>query len=371
MRLGTAITLADFVWSDSPQFAQTAQHVVDAERLGVDTVWSAEAWGTDGIVPLAYMAALTSRIRLATGILQITARAAPMTAMTAMTLDHVSNGRFVLGLGASGPQVVEGLHGQPYGRPLERLKETVDVIRLALSGEKIEYHGNQIELPLPAEQGTGLGKALRIGQPPRPDIPIHLATLGPKALQFAGAAADGWVGTCFIPETSEYYLEQLRTGAAAAGRPASMFSDGTFEIDAGGPVAFTDDVERPLRGRKKALAFQLSAMGAPTMNFYNDAYSRIGYAEPAAQVRELWLAGKRDEALEAVPDEMALRTSFIGTDDMVRDRIRAYREAGVSSLRLQPMGKTPSEKLDTLEHMLDLVAEVNHETALRADRTVG
>jgi F420-dependent oxidoreductase-like protein len=351
-RLQTAITLADFVWSDSPDFAETAQHVVAAERLGVGTVWSAEAWGTDGIVPLAFIAALTSRIRLATGILQITARAAPMTAMTAMTLDHVSGGRFVLGLGASGPQIVEGLHGQRYDRPLERLRETVDVIRLAFSGEPVEYHGKQIELPLPG----GQGKAIRIGQPPRPGIPIHLATLGPRALQFAGAAAEGWVGTCFVPETSSYYFEQLRIGADAAGRSL----DG-FEIDAGGPVAFTDDVERPLQGRKKALAFQLSAMGSPTMNFYNDAYSRIGFAEPAARVRELWLAGKREQAEAAVPDEMAMRTSFFGTDDMVRDRIRAYRDAGVTSLRLQPMGRTPTDKLDTLGRMLDLVRDVGSE----------
>ncbi len=355
--LRTAITLADFVWSDSPDFTDTAQHVVDAERLGVDTVWSAEAWGTDGIVPLAYLAALTSRIRLATGILQITARAAPMTAMTAMTLDHVSHGRFVLGLGASGPQVVEGLHGQRYDRPLERLRETVDVVRLAFSGERIEYHGNQIELPLPG----GQGKALRIGQPARPSIPIHLATLGPKALHFAGAAADGWVGTCFVPETSAYYLDHLRAGAAGAGRPTSIFDDGTFEIDAGGPVAFTDDVERPLLGRKKALAFQLSAMGSPTMNFYNDAYSRIGYADAAQRVRELYLSGDRDAAVAAVPDELALRTAFIGTDDMVRDRIRAYRDAGVTALRLQPMGRTPAEKLDTLGRMLDLVADVERD----------
>jgi F420-dependent oxidoreductase-like protein len=355
MAMRTAITLADFVWGESPEFSETARHVVDAEALGVDTVWSAEAWGTDGIVPLAYLAALTSRVRLATGILQITARAAPMTAMTAMTLDHVSNGRFVLGLGVSGPQVVEGLHGQPYARPLERLKETVDVIRLAFAGEKIEYHGNQIELP----RSGGLGKALRIGQPPRQDIPIHLATLGPNALQFTGAAADGWVGTCFVPETSGYYFEQLRRGAQAAGRPPTMFDDGSFEIDAGGPVAFTDDIERPLRGRKKALAFQLGAMGAPTMNFYNDAYSRVGFADAARRVLDLWSAGRRDEAAAAVPDEMALRTSFFGTDEMVRDRIRAFRDAGVTSLRLQPMGATPAEKLDTLGRMLDLVRDVN------------
>jgi F420-dependent oxidoreductase-like protein len=348
----TAITLADFVWSDSPDFGQTARHVVDAERLGVDTVWSAEAWGTDGVVPLAYLAALTSRIRLATGILQITGRAATTTAMTAMTLDHVSGGRFVLGLGASGPQVVEGMHGHPYARPLERLKETVDVIRMAFAGERLEYQGNQIRLPLPG----GQGKALRIGQPPRPAIPIHLATLGPNALRYTGAAAEGWVGTCFVPESAAYYIDHLREGAAGAGRSL----DG-FEIDAGGPVAFTDDVERPLNGRRKALAFQLSAMGSPTMNFYNDAYSRIGYADAAARVRGLWLAGKRDEAAQAVPEEMALRTSFMGTDEMVRGRIRAYRDAGVTSLRLEPMGSTPGAKLDTLAHMLDLIREVEAE----------
>jgi F420-dependent oxidoreductase-like protein len=352
--LRTAITLADFVWSDTPDFAQTAQLVVGAERLGVDTVWSAEAWGTDGIVPLAFVAALTSRIRLATGILQITARAAPMTAMTAMTLDHVSNGRFVLGLGASGPQVVEGLHGHPYARPLERLRETVDVVRMAFAGEKIEYRGNQIVLPLPG----GQGKPLRIGQPPRPHIPIHLATLGPNALQYAGAAANGWVGTCFVPESSGYYFEHLRIGADSAGRSLER-----FEVDAGGPVALSDDVEGPLQGRKKALAFQLSAMGSPTTNFYNDAYSRIGYAEPAARVRDLWLAGKRDAAVAAVPDELAFGTSFIGTDEMVKDRIRAYRDSGVTDLRLQPTGRTPTAKLDTLAHMIDLVREVDAEAS--------
>jgi len=353
--LRTAINLADFVWDDSPSFGENTQHVVDAERLGVDTVWSAEAWGTDGIVPLAYLAALTTRIRLATGILQITARAAAMTAMTAMTLDHVSGGRFVLGLGASGPQVVEGLHGHRYDRPLERLRETVEVVRLAIAGEKIEYHGRQIELPL----SGGQGKALRIGQVARPGIPIHLATLGPKALEYTGASADGWVATCFVPETAGYYLEHLRHGAEAAGRSASFLTDGSFEIDAGGPVAFTDDIERPLRARKKALAFQLSAMGSADTNFYNDAYSRIGYAEAAEQVRALYLAGDREAAVDAVPDELALRTSLIGTDDMVRDRIRAYRAAGVTSLRLQPLGRTPTERLDTLAHALALIRETS------------
>jgi len=349
----TAITLNDFIFDSSPGFEEIAEQVVAAEDIGVDTIWSAEAWGTDAVVPLAFMAGRTKRIKLATGIMQITARTPVMTAMTAMTLDVVSGGRFVLGLGASGPQVVEGMHGQRYARPLERLKETVAVIRLALAGDKVEYHGNQIELPLPG----GQGKAIRIGQPPRPQIPIHLATLGPKALEFTGAAADGWVGTCFVPETAGYYLEHLAAGASQAGRSLDAIA-----ITAGGPVAFTDDVERPLRARKKALAFQLSAMGSPTTNFYNDAFSAIGYAEAAKEVRDIWLAGDRAAAVAAVPDELALRTSMIGTDDMVRARIRAYRDAGVTDLRLEPIGRTPAERIDTLARVVDLVRQVGAES---------
>jgi F420-dependent oxidoreductase-like protein len=348
----TSLAVADFIFRESPGFDAIADHVVDAERLGVDTVWSAEAWGTDGVVPLAFLAARTSRVRLAAGVLQISARTPAMTAMTAMTLDYVSDGRFALGLGVSGPQVVEGLHGAAYDRPLERLRETVDVIRLAFAGEKIVYDGKQIQLP----RAGGQGKPLRLGQPPRPAIPLFLATLGPRSLEYTGATADGWVGTAFVPERSQPYLEGLRRGAERAGRSLD-----SIEIDAGGPVAFTDDVGGPLRGRKKALAFQLSAMGSATTNFYNDAFSRCGYAEEAERVRELWLAGKREEAVASVPDELALHTSLFGTDDEVRERIRAYRDAGVTSLRLSPMGRTPVERLDTLGRAVELVREVASE----------
>ncbi len=346
----TAISLNDFVFDASPDFDQVADMVVAAEHIGVDAVWSAEAWGTDAVVPLAFVAARTKRIRLATGIMQITARSISMTAMTAMTLDHVSGGRFVLGLGASGPRVVEGLHGQRYDRPLERLRETVEAVRMALAGDKIDYAGRQVVLPLPG----GQGKALRIGQPARPNIPIHLATLGPKALHYTGAVADGWVATCYVPEAAGYYFDHLRAGAAEAGRTLER-----FEVTAGGPVAFTDDLARPLRRRKKALAFQLSAMGSPTTNFYNDAFSRLGFADNANEVRNLWLAGRRDDAVVAVSDELALGTSLFGTDDMVRQRIRAYRDSGVTSLRLEPMGATATERLDTLARVVDLVRQVD------------
>ncbi len=351
----TAISLNDFIFDSSAGFGAVADQVVEAERLGVDTVWSAEAWGTDAVVPLAFLAGRTNRIRLAAGILQISARTPAMTAMTAMTLDQVSDGRFVLGLGASGPQVVEGMHGAPYARPLERLRETVEVIRLALAGDKLAYQGKQIVLPRPG----GEGKAIRVSQPPRPGLPIHLATLGPAALRYTGAAADGWVATCFVPERAGSLLAQLTDGAREAGRDLTG-----FEISAGGPVAFSDDLARPLRGRKKALAFQLSAMGSPTTNFYNDAFSRIGYAEAAREVRDLWLAGRRDEAAAAVPDDLAIGTSLMGDDDQVRARIRAYRDVGVTDLRLEPMGRTANEKLDTLARVLDLVRDVEGETGL-------
>jgi len=351
----TSISLNDFVFDSSSRLDDFATHVVEAERLGVDTVWSAEAWGTDAVVPLAYLAALTSRIRLASGIMQISARSPVMTAMTAMTLNRVSKGRFVLGLGASGPQVVEGMHGQPYARPLERLRETVDIVRLGFSGERVEYHGRQLELPRP----SGQGKAIRIAQPPQTDIPVHLATLGPEALRLTGEIADGWVGTCFVPESSRYFTDLLREGAARTGRPYSG-----LEVSAGGPVVFTDDIDRPIRARKKALAFQLSSMGSSTTNFYNDAYSRVGYAEAAHDVRRRWLAGDRDGAVDAVPDEMAVRTSLIGDDASVTARIRAYRDAGVTDLRLEPMGRSADERLATLARVLELVAAVNRESTV-------
>ena len=191
-------------WQDQAAFVR------EADRLGVDMVWSAEAWGQDAIVPLAYLAAITERIRLGTGIMQISARQPVMTAMTAMTLAAVSNNRFVLGLGVSGPQVVEGLHGVPFAHPLDRLKEHVDIVRLAFAGEKISYDGVHHKLPRPG----GQGKALRLAQPANPNIPIYLATLAPGALRYTGATADGWVGTSFIPEAGDVLLEPIRRAAA-------------------------------------------------------------------------------------------------------------------------------------------------------------
>lgn len=334
-------------------FDEQVEFVVEAEKLGVDFVWTAEAWGQDAIAPLAFLGARTSRIRLGTGIMQISARAPVMTAMTALTMAAITNDRFVLGLGASGPQVVEGLHGKPFAEPLTRMKETIDIIRLACAGEKIRYDGKYHKLPLPG----GEGKALRLSQPPNTSIPIYLATLGPKTLEFTGANVDGWLGTSFTPEHGDAHVEPLRRGAAAAGRDFSK-----FDVQVGGVVGFGDDLARLVQPLKAGLAFTLGAMGSPKTNFYNAAYKRGGWEEAAVEVQRLWVAGRRDEAIERVPDEMVLQANLLGTDEMVKARMRTFRDAGVTTLRLAPAGGSLQARLATLGRAMDLLKQVNAET---------
>lgn len=327
-------------------FDRQVTYVQEAEKLGVDTVWSAEAWGQDAVTPLAYLAGKTERIRLGTGIMQISARVPSMTAMTALTLATLSNDRFILGLGASGPQVVEGLHGRPFKSPLTRLQETVDIVRLAFAGEKLAYQGRFHELPLPG----GEGKALRLAQAGNPNIPIYFATLGPKTLEYTGAAADGWLGTSFTPEHADAHLAHIRRGAHAAGRTL-----GDVDIQVGGTVAFGDDLDAlvaPLRG---GMAFTLGAMGSPQTNFYNEAYRRGGWADAAVEVQRLWVAGQREEAAARVPAEMIVQANLLGDEAAVRERVRAYRDAGVTTLRVQPAGESLEERLTTLGRVIDLV----------------
>jgi F420-dependent oxidoreductase-like protein len=335
---------------------EAAEFVLEAERLGVDFVWSAEAWGQDAVTPLAWLAARTTRIRLGTGIMQISARAPVMTAMTALTLASLSGDRFVLGLGASGPQVVEGLHGVPFGRPIRRLRETIEIVRLAFHGERMHYEGNEFTLPLPG----GEGKALRLAQEPNPTIPIYLATLGPRGLELTGELADGWVGTSFMPEHAEVFWSHLGAGAEKAGRSLS-----SLDLQVGGRVAFGDDLEGLVRPGRPGLAFTLGAMGSRRHNFYNDAFKRAGYRDVALEVQRLWLEGRRDEAAARVPDEMVLKTSLLGTPAMVRERIRAYRNAGVTTLRVAPDGASLAARLDTLGRVVELVREVAAEAPPR------
>ena len=321
------------------------EYVREAERLGVDFAWSAEAWGQDAVTAVAYLAAVTSRIRLGTGIMQITARVPPMIAMTALSLDRMTGGRFVLGLGVSGPQVVEGLHGVRFARPVERLRETLDIVEMGLRGERIAYRGRHFTLPLPG----GEGKAIALSNASRPDLPIYLATLAPRSLELTGERARGWLGTSFIPDRADVFFEPIARGAARAGRTLA-----DLDLQAGGRLRITDDVDETVAKLKPTMAFQLGAMGSATTNFYNDAFRRAGWEEAAREVQRLWLDRRREEAAAAVPDDLILASNLIGTPAMVRERIRLYRDAGVSTLRLSAIGDTVSERLDQLGQALDL-----------------
>jgi F420-dependent oxidoreductase-like protein len=348
--LRTAIGIG---WSGTA--GTTWQDVVDyvrgAERLGVGDCWSPEAWAQDAVTPLAYLAAVTSAIRLGASVMQISARVPAMTAMTAMTLAEMSSDRFLLGLGVSGPQVVEGLHGQAFDAPITRLREHLDIVRLGLAGEPLIYSGKHYCLPLPG----GAGKALRITQAPRPQIPIYLGTLGPAGLRLAGAAANGWIGTSFIPEAAPVFLEPIREGAAKVGR-----SMAELDIQVRGAVAF-GATEQLVEQARPRVAFILGAMGPRGRNYYNLAYQRAGFGEALERVQSLWLAGRRREAAAAVPPELVMGSNFYGDDDAIVGRLRAHARAGVTTIRFDCEGATVSARLETLERVLDLVRLVNSE----------
>lgn len=326
-------------------------YAVEAERLGVDIAWTAETWGYDGATPLAYLAAKTTKLRLGTGIMQVGTRTPAMTAMTAMALASLSGDRFVLGLGVSGPQVIEGWHGVRFTRPIQRLREVVDIVRMVARGERLVYHGEIYDLPLPGGEGKAMASSAR----PRPNLPIYLATLGPKSLELTGEIADGWLGTSFIPEHGSMFFDAIAAGATRVGR---SLADLDLQVSAG-VGAFSDDVERLIPPRKPGLAFTLGAMGSRQHNFYNDVYRRAGYEDVALEVQDLWFRKQREAAAARIPDELVLKTNLIGTEDMVRERIRAHRAAGVNALRVEPEGETLNERLTILGRLMDLVNEVD------------
>jgi F420-dependent oxidoreductase-like protein len=328
---------------------ELVDYTVAADQMGVDYVWSAEAWGMDAIVPLAYLAAKTQHIKLGTGIMQISARVPPMIAMTAQSLRTVSKNRFVLGLGVSGPQVVEGLHGAAFAKPLSRLRECVDIIQLGLSSERVAYQGKHYVLPRPG----GEGKPIRLSQPPQPDLPIYLATLGPKAMELTGEVARGWLGTSFIPEQADIFLEPLKKGLQTSGRTMA-----DIDIQVGGSFEIDDDVEKLINARRPAMAFTLGGMGSAQTNFYNDAFKRAGYEEAAVKVQSLWVNGDKEAAIRAVPDEMVLNTNLIGTREMIIDRVKAYAKAGVNTLRISTSGQNWRERTETLAEATDLIHSI-------------
>lgn len=326
---------------------EDVEYVKLAERLGVGYAWAAEAWGRDAVTPLAYLAACTERIKLGTGIMQVSARVPSMMAMTALNLARLSNNRFILGLGVSGPQVVEGLQGVPFQPALTRLREVVKILRLAFAGEKLEFDGKLYQLPRPG----GEGKALRIDQPPNPDIPIFLATLGPKALEFTGASADGWLGTSFTPDHPEAHFDHLRKGADAAGRNLD-----TLARHVQANVAIGDDVEALIDGLRPGIAFTLGAMGSAETNFYNDAFRRAGYEDDARAVQQLWVDGKRDQAVARVPAELVLKFGLVGNAAMVHERLQVYRDAGITCINVRTtQSNDAGARMAALEQAMDVL----------------
>ncbi|MEM7543208.1 MAG: LLM class flavin-dependent oxidoreductase [Pseudomonadota bacterium] len=314
-----------------------------AESLGVEMAWSAEGWSQDAVTSLAYLAGQTHQIKLGTGIMQTSARAPAMTAMTALSMASLSDGRFLLGLGTSGPQVVEGMHNLSFDAPLTRLKENVEICRRAFRGEKLEFAGRHYQMPLP----DGEGKALRLDFEPT-DIPIYLATLGERSLAYTGEVADGWLGTSFSPDFPEAHLAHIRRGAERAGRTLA-----DIDLQTACNVAIGDDVEGLIAAAKPKFAFTLGAMGSAATNFYNAAFQRAGFVDDAEAVQSLWIDGKRDAAAARVPDELVTAFAAIGTPAMVRDRFKAYAHAGINCLDVR------FDLLDITEHFAQLEQTVD------------
>jgi F420-dependent oxidoreductase-like protein len=291
----------------------------EAERLGYDSAWAAEAWGTDAVTVLSWLAATTSTIKIGSAIMQIPGRTPANTAMTAATLDLLSGGRLLLGLGTSGPQVVEGWHGQPWGKPLTRTREYVQIVRAALRREALEFHGDQYEVPYAGADATGFGKPLKLMlRPLRAEIPIYLAALGPKNVRLAFEIGDGWLPIFFSPERArEAFGYELRAG---------------FEIAPTVHVVLSDDVDAARDVLRPMLALYIGGMGARGANFYNALVRRYGYEGDAERIQELYLDGKQREAIAAVPDALIDEVALVGPRERIRDRLDAWRESGVTTM---------------------------------------
>jgi F420-dependent oxidoreductase-like protein len=299
----------------------------EAERLGYDSAWAAEAWGVDAITPLAWLGATTTTLKLGTAIMQLPGRSPANAAMTAATLDLLSGGRFLMGLGTSGPQVVEGWHGQAWGKPLGKTREYVEIVRAVLRRERLEHHGAHYDIPV--QGGTGLGKPLKLmARPLRAEIPIYLAAIAPRAVEQAFEIADGWLPIFWSPEKARdvFPLDRAREG---------------FDISPSVPALVTDDVETGRNALKQYYSFYIGGMGARSKNFYNDLFTRYGYEAEAQRIQELFLAGDQVGAAAAVPDAFVDEVALVGSVERIRDRLAAWRESGATTLLVSTRdGKT-------------------------------
>jgi F420-dependent oxidoreductase-like protein len=319
-------------------FLKSVERVVKLEEVGLDVVWVAEAYGNDAATRLGYLAARTNRVELASGILPIYSRTPALLAQTAAGLDEISDGRAILGLGASGPQVIEGWHGVPYDRPVQRTREIVEICRMVWRRQEVRYDGRVLKLPLPADQGTGLGKALKIlTHPARDQIPIYLASMGDRSVELTAEVADGWLPIFFVPEKADsIWGKALRRGLEK--RSPDL---GPLEIAAGGTLAIGDGLEGLRDLERPHLALYIGGMGARDKNFYNDLVRMYGYEHEARQIQDLYLGGKKQAAAALVPSELLESLSLIGPEGYVKDRIAAFKAAGVTLLDLQPVGPNP------------------------------
>jgi F420-dependent oxidoreductase-like protein len=324
------------------------QVVQEAERLGYDSVWAAEAYGSDAATVLAWLAAGTSKIKLGSAIFQMPGRSPAMTAMTAATIDELSGGRMRLGIGSSGPQVAEGWHGQRFAKQLQRTREYVEVVRMALARERVAYHGETLELPLP--DGPGKPLKLMIG-PVQERIPIYLAAIGPKNTALAGEIADGWLPTFFSPEHVGELRALLQEGADRAGRSLE-----NFDIAPNVTAYISDDRELARNLMRPVLALYIGGMGSRKQNFYNNLVQRYGFEAAAKEIQDLYLDGKKAEAGDAIPGELIDMVSLCGPREFVRDRLAAFRDAGVGTLAVTPMAFTVEDRIAQLRAVAELAA---------------
>ncbi|MFC4373818.1 LLM class F420-dependent oxidoreductase [Nocardia halotolerans] len=344
MRIGLSINY-------SGGFKEVAAEVADLERAGLDVVFVPEAYSFDAVSALGYLAARTERVQLASGILQLYTRTPSLTAMTAAGLDFVSDGRFILGIGASGPQVIEGFHGVPYDAPIGRTRELIEICRKVWRREKLNYQGKHYQIPLPAERGTGLGKELKlINHPVRERIPVLLAALGPKNVALAAEIAEGWQPIFFLPEKAD----EVWGEAVAAGKAERDPALGELEIYAGPALAIGANVTPLLEFVKPHLALYIGGMGAKGKNFYHTLATKYGYGAAADRIQELYLAGDKQAAAAAVPDDLVRDVSLIGPESYVKERIAAFAEAGVTTLNVTPLAEDAAGRIKLIEQLRGL-----------------
>jgi F420-dependent oxidoreductase-like protein len=334
-------------------FDATIREVQELEKAGLDTVWVAEAYGFDGVSLMGYLAAVTETVEIASGILPIFTRTPTLLAMTAAGVDSLSGGRCMLGLGASGPQVIEGFHGVAYDAPLARTREIIEICRKVWKRERLTHEGAKYSLPLPPDQGLGLGKPLKlITHPVRDDIPIAVASLTPKSVAMTAELADGWLPIFYHPTKARARWGEALAAGAAKRDPAR----GPLQVFAGGAVGFGEGLE-PLRERGRPMAaLYIGGMGARGKNFYNDLFASYGYEKEAAEIQDLYLSGKKAEAAAAIPASFFEETSLIGPEDFVRDQLRKYVDSGVNALNISLVGDTTKDRVRTLDRLQNVIA---------------